>query len=249
MARLGLKTALAWRKVAFRTAKVALLSRSERRQWSFQAEPGGWSKTGRIVGRLPALLILLLYPASAHAHKLYVYPESIEGATIHGRAYFPGDVPAQHSDVIVRDASGRELGRTMTDDKGKFTFTAHERTDLYLSAETPDGHVGAYTIQASELPGILPAGNPPAESGAPVVSQASEHAGAPAAVPGEKNEPASVSDRLTELNTQVQLLRRQVSESDERLRFRDILGGIGFILGLAGVAFYMKARRGRTGRT
>ena len=41
------------------------------------------------------------------------------------------------------------------------------------------------------------------------------------------------------------MLRQQVYESDERLRFRDILGGIGFILGLAGVAFYMKARQTR----
>ena len=31
----------------------------------------------------------------------------IERPTIHGRAYFPGDVPARKSDVIARDTSGR----------------------------------------------------------------------------------------------------------------------------------------------
>ena len=60
-----------------------------------------------------------------------------------------------------------------------------------------------------------------------------------------RSELARSRDQLTELSTQIQLLRRQISESDERLRFRDILGGIGFILGLAGVAFYMKARQRR----
>ena len=40
---------------------------------------------------------------------------------------------------------------------------------------------------------------------------------------------------------QLELLRKDVKDSEERLRFRDILGGIGFICGLAGVAFYMKA--------
>jgi nickel transport protein len=192
-------------------------------------------------------MLFLLCPTSAYAHKLYVFPDSIEGATIHGRAYFPGDVPAQHSDVIVRDASGRELGRSKTDDNGKFTFTAREHVDLYLVAETPDGHVGTYTIHAAELPDSLLAGGPPAGSGAQVASQATDHAGVPAAAAREEPELASVRDRLAELSTQIQLLRRQASESDERLRFRDILGGIGFILGLAGVAFYMKARRGRTG--
>ena len=63
----------------------------------------------------------------------------------------------RHSDVIVRDASGRELGRTTTDDKGKFTFTAREHVDHYLVAETPDGHVGPYIVHASELPDSLPA--------------------------------------------------------------------------------------------
>ena len=49
------------------------------------------------------------------------------------------------------------------------------------------------------------------------------------------------------LGKQLDLLRQQVYDSEERLRFRDILGGIGFILGLAGVAFYLKARRRRSG--
>jgi nickel transport protein len=196
------------------------------------------------VSSLPALMLFVFCPASAFAHKLYVYPESIKGATIHGRAYFPGDVPAQHSDVIVRDVSGRELARTTTDDKGKFTFTAREHVDLLLVVETPDGHTGTYTVHASELPDSLPAGVPAAGSGSQVVSPATDPS-VPAAA-GKENELAVVRDQLTELSTQFELLRRQVSESDERLRFRDILGGIGFILGLAGVAFYMKARGNKT---
>jgi len=68
----------------------------------------------------------------------------------------------------------------------------------------------------------------------------------PAASTGDENEQAAVTVQLTELRTQIDELRRQISESDERLRFRDILGGVGFILGLAGVAYYMKARQRRT---
>ncbi len=100
-----------------------------------------------------------------------------KGAAIEGRAYFPGDVPARKIDVIVRDASGGELGRTTTDDNGNFKFTAHKRVDHYLVAETPDGHSGQYIVHASELPDSLPADVATASGGSQVVSPATDHAG------------------------------------------------------------------------
>ena len=193
------------------------------------------------------LLLLLLRPAPAFAHTLYVFVQRIGDATIHGRAYFPGDVPARKSDVIARDASGRELGRTTTDDEGNFTFAARQRVDHYLAAETSDGHSSRpYIVRASMLPDSLPARVPAAGGGSQIASPAADHAGLPAVSTGKENEPAAVSDHLAELGRQVDLLRQQVKDFEERLSFRDILGGIGFIIGLAGVAFYMRARRERT---
>ncbi|MEI8372186.1 MAG: hypothetical protein WCJ35_05030 [Planctomycetota bacterium] len=203
----------------------------------------GWSKVGQALGSL--LVLLLLYPAPAFAHKLYVYAQ-LKGTLIQGRVYFPGDVPARKIDVIARDPSGRELDRTTTDDDGKFTFTAREHVDHYLVAETLDGHGGGpYIVHATEFSGRLPAKGPTTESGSQVKLQATD-ASVPAASTGNENKQATVTLQLTELRTQLDELRQQIFESDERLRFRDILGGIGFILGLAGVAFYMKARKGGT---
>ena len=204
----------------------------------------GWSKVGQVAGRLIVLTSFLICPASVFAHKLYVFAE-LEGATIHGRAYFPGDIPAQKSSIIARDASGRELGRTMTDDEGKFTFTAHEHIDYYLVAETPDGHGGQYIVHASELPDRLPAKVSTTDRRLPPTAQAKGQAGVLAVAASGENELPSIGAQLADLRKQIQALRRQIYESDERLRFRDILGGIGFILGLAGLAFYLKARRSR----
>ena len=202
----------------------------------------GWYRIRQAAGSLLALIMLLLCPAPAFAHKLYVFAQ-LEGTSIHGRAYFPGDVPARKSDVIARDASGRELGRTMTDGEGKFTFMVREHVDYYLVVETPDGHGAQCTVHASELPDNLPAGASKAGSGSQIASSAKDHASVSATTAALENEPTTVAAQLVELRKQIQELRRQIFESDERLRFRDILGGIGFILGLAGVAFYMKARR------
>jgi nickel transport protein len=172
---------------------------------------------------------------------LYVFAQR-EGTTIRGRAYFPGDVPARKSDVIARDASGRELGRTTTDDEGKFALAAREPVDYYLTAETPDGHGGQYVVHAAESPGSLPAKGATKDRIAQVASQTTNHINVPDDSASKESELAGVRDELAKLREQIQELHQQVFESDERLRFRDILGGIGFILGLAGVAFYMKAR-------
>ena len=92
-------------------------------------------------------------------------------------------------------------------------------------------------------PTACPRSVPTAGSGSQVASQATDHADVPAASAGKENELAAVTGRnWPNCSKQIEELRRQIFESDERLRFRDILGGIGFILGLAGVAFYMKAR-------
>ena len=190
------------------------------------------------VGTL-VVILLLLCPASALAHKLNVFALA-KGAAIEGRAYFPGDVPARKIDVIVRDPSGGEFGRTTTDDDGNFKFTARKRVDHYLVAETPDGHSGQHIVHAEELPDNLPADVPAAGGGSQAVSAATNRADVPPAAGNPENE---LRDQLTELGKQIDALRRQIDAADKQLRFRDVLGGVGFILGLAGVAFYMKARR------
>ena len=145
--------------------------------------------------------------------------------------------------VTENDPSGRELGRTTTDDKGKFAFTAREHVNHCLVVKTPDGHSSdPHVIKASLLPDSLPAGVASDGNGPHVAAQATDNAGLPAVSAGKESEPAVARDQLAELSSQFKLLRDEVRESNEQLRVRDVLGGIGFILGLAGVAFYMKAR-------
>jgi nickel transport protein len=190
-----------------------------------------------------ALAILILCPSRGFAHKLYVFAR-VEGATIQGRAYFPGDVPAQQTDIIARDPTRRELGRTTTDDDGKFTLTPREHVDYCLLAEAPDGHTGQYIVHASELPDSLPAAS--ADAAASKTESAKDHVfAAPAAAESNVRPPTATRDQLIELSKQIGALRQEMYDSEQRIRFRDLLGGIGFILGIAGVAFYMKVRKNR----
>jgi nickel transport protein len=142
---------------------------------------------------MPRLLVacLILAPAPAHAHKLNLFAQ-VDGVTIAGRAYFPGDIAARQVEVIARDAAGGELGRAKTDDTGHFMLSAPIKTDYHLTAETADGHAANCIVA-----------------------------------------------------TQIESTRAQIDQSEQRLRFRDVLGGIGFIVGLAGIGFYFKARQRR----
>jgi nickel transport protein len=185
-----------------------------------------------------ALALLFLAPAPALAHKLNIYAQS-QGAAIVGRVYFPGDLPARQTEVIARDRSGHEMARTKTDDLGNFTFPATMKTDYQITAETPDGHSASYALSAAELPDGLPAdASEPSKQPHASVKQSD-----PRDAASNGHASSSLYDQVDALRKQIQALRIQFDQSEQRTRVRDVLGGIGYILGLAGLGFYFKARQ------
>jgi len=222
-----------------------------------------WGRGGGFLAVLPLLGVLLL-PESAAAHQLYVFAYA-EGRVIHGEAYFRGHIPAQNLTVQVLDPAGKELGRTQTDEQGKFTFETSRQCDHRLVVKTPDGHQAEFVVKAAELSAV----EAPAElagsgamSGGEVMSGGESSSGSEAAVasppadekttgearhampatatrPAETvSQPVALSARIESLQAQIGQLRQQLDEYEKTVRLRDVLGGIGYILGLAGVAFY-----------
>jgi nickel transport protein len=71
-----------------------------------------------------------------------------------------------------------------------------------------------------------------------------EHHGATKAH-GERPADA-VPEKLEELHDEIDHLAEQLSAHDERIRITDIIGGIGYIVGITGaVYYYLGARRRR----
>jgi nickel transport protein len=171
------------------------------------------------------------FPGTAWAHKLNVFAH-VEGHAIRGNAYFPGNVPAQGAQVTAVAPDGRELGRTTSDREGKFVLEARVRSDTKIVAVTEDGHGAEYILRAAELPEDLPAGE---EGDRPHLSEPvpSLPPAQPAITDGE------LLGEMQALRGQVVELRGQVYDYEQRLRFRDVLGGLGYILGVAGVACYL----------
>ena len=186
----------------------------------------------------------------AYAHRLKLFATG-EGRQIAGYVYFPGGGRAQGLTVTALAPDGSALGKAVTDAQGEFTMPVKFRCDYALVAETEDGHKATFLVEATELDRDLPplGTAPPAEAGAQ----------GPAAPTAGEQEPAldeaarHVSeDRLRSLvdqavREQVRPLREQLEGYEERTRFRDVLGGIGYIVGATGLAFYfLGARRQST---
>jgi nickel transport protein len=170
------------------------------------------------------ILLIILCPSSVFAHNMDVFA-AVEGNTIRGKANFHDGTPAKNAVVKAFDSSGEEIGRTKTDDEGKFVLEARFHCDYRLLVDTGDGHGGEYTISAKALPADLP------DHGPSVASVESTHSH-PAI-----DEPKLDKNLLAEIHADVDALQEQLNGYEHRIRFRDILGGIGFIVGLVGVGY------------
>jgi nickel transport protein len=178
---------------------------------------------------------VLIAACSASAHQIHVFA-LYDGSAIGGRVYASGGEAIADAVVQVRTPDGRLLGKATTAANGSFTYRPTERCDHVLVVETTDGHRAAFTVGADELPGDLPAasGSPPA-------------AAAPAA--GPTTAPVDELDRriAAAVRRQIAPLRRQIDALAQRRGLLDVIGGIGYLVGLAGVAFFVLGwRKGRS---
>jgi len=177
------------------------------------------------------------------AHKLKVFATA-EGDLIEGQAYFVGGAKAAGAAVAITDAEGHELARLTPDAEGGFSYRVDRRREYRVVANSLDGHVASWTIQPEELSSTLPLADP---------AKASADAQHNPALP----EPAGLSQgvqdiALTEMveravARQVRPLREALVAYDDKVRMHDILGGIGYIAGIAGLGLWWRSR-GAPGR-
>jgi nickel transport protein len=106
-----------------------------------------------------------------------------------------------------------------------------------LVADTGDGHV----TEPYALPAKLFQEAPPAASVEPDPAPPASvgRSPTPSASVGRSSTPSSNDNaRIEQLNKQIDALQEELAECKSRLRVRDVLGGIGWLVGLAGTAYY-----------
>jgi len=181
-----------------------------------------------------ALLVALSAATPAFAHKVVVFA-TVDADTIQGEAYFRGGAPVQGAKVTVLGPDRSLLGETTTDDEGRFTFPVRSRMSHTLIVDAGEGHGQEYTVPSDELPDNLPEAPSTTEPAVPGPTTTLEPKPdlAPAHVDKE-----TLEARIDAVYKQVAACRRDLDQYKNERRFQDVLGGVGYILGIMGLVFY-----------
>lgn len=186
-----------------------------------------------------ALLVLSLVTATAYAHKVNVFAY-VEGDQIFIQGYFSDGTKAKNSDVTVLGDNGQELTKGQTNEEGVFIFPAQGKQALRVVLNAGMGHQASYDIPLEE---VGAAASPSASNATP--SSAGQSSPLDKSIDGSDGEPSQVYEAMVRkaVAQGVLPLAREISELKERRGFSDIVGGIGFIVGLLGIFAYVKARQ------
>ncbi len=189
-------------------------------------------------GLRPLLLLFTLLcslPLSAHNLKIFAMAE---GVTIRGQAYFVGGAPARGAKILITDTAGNVLARLTPDETGHFEYRIASAMDYQVVADTLDGHRVSWTLRADEFSFGLPAGEVQPGSDDPQGTQQ------PASAPARTETRGEARDKCKQaVAHQVGPLRERLLACEGQLRLRDILGGLGYIVGLAGLGLWWGGRR------
>lgn len=203
--------------------------------------------TGRLAGRVLRSFVLacalsgVLPGATAWAHKMVVFA-TVQGQAIHGEVYYQDGTPAQQVTLSVLGPDDVALGSATTDAKGEFVYQPQSRCLHRFVADGGFGHRAEYTVPVEQLPPDLAA-----SSGQQATSPVSP---TPATSRDSRSDSADGSHRelageIQALNRQIVALREELEKWKAALRIQDVLGGVGYILGILGIASYFLAGRRR----
>ncbi len=199
------------------------------------------------------LLSILLIPAlcgPCFAHKVRIFAWQ-DGNNIITESKFSGGRAAQNATVsVIAIKTGQTLLSGRTDTAGIFQFPVPktDTKELQIIVDGGDGHKNSwdYTLEDTSAAD----NNPP-----PVISNSRNQPPRPAQAEQttEPILPAVTVQELTRiidtvLDKKLAPIKRTLAENSEKgPTLQDILSGIGYILGLAGIAAYMQARKTKKG--
>ncbi len=207
-----------------------------------------------------ALIIMGLCLRDADAHRVNVFAY-VEGDALMVEGYFSAKSKAMNCPVELYDSSGKKLAETKTDTKGLGSFRIADlppfEGDLKVVLVAGTGHKAEYSLPASELPGKASDRKPAAAEQEKTTAEPT--ASAPKSAPKEAQAvPAMDEQRLAGLLDQaldkrigpvVKMIGNQqkllLELQQQGPGLTGIIGGIGWIFGLIGVAAYFMSRKQR----
>lgn len=186
---------------------------------------------------LVIIAAVTLAPVPALAHKVIfgVFPS---GDKIEGELGFSNGDAAVGETIEAFDVQGNKLGETLTDEDGFFVFTPTAPVLHRFHADLGAGHTADAEMSAQDVAKILGVAAEVAEAAADPVAAPAASAITVASLTTEER--LAIAEAVRD---EMRPLRQEIAAYKERNDLQTILGGIGYIVGLFGIAFYVAARR------
>jgi nickel transport protein len=186
----------------------------------------------------------------ADAHRVNVFAW-VEGDTVYVESKWPGGKPVTGGNVVVTDSQGIELLTGETNDQGDFSFKVPKRDDLTITLIAGMGHQATWKIAASDIQGVAAGGSAPTQAFQKPAVPKAEMSQTPAEQPVVASPAISTADLQQAMENALDKKLKPVIKmlADAQLTgpsMQDIFGGIGYILGLVGVAAYFQSRKTRS---
>lgn len=194
------------------------------------------------------LVIVLHMAASAPcaiAHKV-ILAAHVEGDMVFVEGGFSDGTLCKHAKIEVYNTSGNKLLEGETDENGVFSFKPPQKTDLRLVLNAGMGHRDEYTVPADELPDMTGMQKAEAEAVPAPASETRKPGGSNATAKIDSKEIELIVDRV--IQKRLRPLIRLVAKSQHKtgVSATKIFSGIGYIMGLMGIAIYFKSRKDGT---
>jgi len=166
-------------------------------------------------------------PALAHKVMIFAW---VEGDTVFTESKFSGGKKAINAPVVIFDKDGKKLLEGKTDNKGEFSFKIPKLTDLRIVLNAAMGHKAEWTVPESEIREV---GN--------IVEKKNAQVSGPIGIGLSKEEVKKIVE--DSLDKKLRPIVRMMTESkNNKPSLTEIIGGIGYIFGLMGVALYFISR-------
>ncbi|PRY88270.1 cobalt ABC transporter permease [Donghicola tyrosinivorans] len=183
------------------------------------------------------ILTLAALPLPAMAHKV-IFAVFKSGETIEGELGFSNGDMAPNARIEVFSDTDEVLGEAVTDADGFFLFTPTQPVRHVFKANLGAGHIAETDMSAEDVADIL---------GVAAIASETSAAAAPVTTnTGTVVASLSPEERLAiaeAVRDEIRPLRREIAAYREKNDLQTVLGGIGYIMGLFGLYFYIAARR------
>jgi nickel transport protein len=201
---------------------------------------GGIGRTAAGLCLVLAVSFLLAGPALAHRVNIFAWAE---GGTIHTESGFPGGTPVHGGTVKVTDAeTGAVILEGTTDDQGRYSFTLPDEVrqaapDLRIVIEAGMGHRGEWPMAGQEYaPEAAASAETSDKDATPAVDSSTE-----GTAQVDRQELTETISRLLDEKL-APIERRLAARETEGPTLTEVVGGIGWIVGIVGLLAWFKAR-------